>query len=249
MLPTRTKRKESERDTAIANKVKRRGQNCDARHRVAQANLRVVAERRKASQTGSLTHPREEMQWLSRIAASGCGCRCRQPVQAGHAVCGSGAGAISVLSHSGNFHQTLRQRTTSTQLQHKQMQCRRWLHYRRTVGPSSPSSFPYPTIWHHNLNLNRHFSSSLQHPLPVKLATTGTTRQSLASLFQRRLYSHSTMAELKWSAARVRQTFLDYFEKNGHTIGTSNRSSSSLGLLKFCACSCLSTHANHVLLC
>lgn len=243
MLPTRQKKEESERDTAIANKVKRRSQNRDALHRVAQANLRVVAGRRKAKQTGSLTHPHEEMQWLSRVAASGCG-RCRRPIQASRAVCD---GAISGLSHSGNFDQTLRQPPPpSTKLHHKHKQCRRW--HRRRVGPSSPSSFLYPTIWHHNLNLNRHFSSSLQHPLPDKLATTGTTRQSLASLFQRRLYSHSTMAELKWSAARVRQTFLDYFEKNGHTIGMSNRSSSSLDLLEFCAWSYLSTHTKRIFL-
>lgn len=27
------------------------------------------------------------------------------------------------------------------------------------------------------------------------------------------------MAEIKWPAAKVRQTFLEYFEQRGHTIG------------------------------
>lgn len=38
----------------------------------------------------------------------------------------------------------------------------------------------------------------------------------------RRPFSTSTaiMAELQWPAARVRKTFLEYFEQRGHTIGT-----------------------------
>ena len=35
----------------------------------------------------------------------------------------------------------------------------------------------------------------------------------------RRLYSHSTMAQVKWPAAEVRKTFFDFFEEKGHTLG------------------------------
>lgn len=37
---------------------------------------------------------------------------------------------------------------------------------------------------------------------------------------QHRLYSDLKMAtDTNWPAAKVRQTFLEYFEKRGHTIG------------------------------
>lgn len=47
------------------------------------------------------------------------------------------------------------------------------------------------------------------------------TRRFPSFLFRRSYSSSSTMAEseLKWPAARVRQTFLEYFEQRGHTIG------------------------------
>lgn len=35
----------------------------------------------------------------------------------------------------------------------------------------------------------------------------------------RRLYSHSTMAQVKWPAAEVRKTFFNFFEEKGHTLG------------------------------
>ena len=48
------------------------------------------------------------------------------------------------------------------------------------------------------------------------------TSRVLQRFSQRRLYSETKMAtETKWSAANVRQTFLEFFEKRGHTIGRS----------------------------
>lgn len=65
---------------------------------------------------------------------------------------------------------------------------------------------------------------------PVRFQTNTVTRPSgliASSAFpcQRRLYSTSTsrlatMAEQQWPGAHVRKTFLEFFEKRGHTIGT-----------------------------
>ena len=77
--------------------------------------------------------------------------------------------------------------------------------------------------------------------LATQLSTTITTKPTILSpLFRiarprfavaafspsitplRRLYSHSTMAQVKWPAAEVRQTFFKYFEEKGHTLGESH---------------------------
>ena len=47
-----------------------------------------------------------------------------------------------------------------------------------------------------------------------------TTAQLATRIFQRRFYSQFRMADVKWPAALVRQTYLEFFEKRGHTIGT-----------------------------
>lgn len=50
-----------------------------------------------------------------------------------------------------------------------------------------------------------------------------TTAQLATRIFQRRFYSQFRMADVKWPAALVRQTYLEFFEKRGHTIGTTMR--------------------------
>lgn len=51
-----------------------------------------------------------------------------------------------------------------------------------------------------------------------------TTARILQRFFQQRFYAATKMAtETKWSAANVRQTFFDFFEKRGHTIGEFQR--------------------------
>lgn len=68
---------------------------------------------------------------------------------------------------------------------------------------------------------------------------------------QRQLYSETKMAtETKWSAATVRQTFLEFFEKRGHTIGMSKKPFGGLAAFAalkgptpavcICICSCCS---------
>jgi hypothetical protein len=43
---------------------------------------------------------------------------------------------------------------------------------------------------------------------------------SLSTIFSKRLFrSTAVMAETQWPAQRVRQTFFEYFEKRGHTLG------------------------------
>jgi hypothetical protein len=58
---------------------------------------------------------------------------------------------------------------------------------------------------------------------PVRniLRTATATNRRFPFFILRRSYSSATMAEseLKWPAARVRKTFLEYFEQRGHTIG------------------------------
>jgi hypothetical protein len=55
----------------------------------------------------------------------------------------------------------------------------------------------------------------------LRTAAATATNRRFPFFILRRSYSSATMAEseLKWPAARVRKTFLEYFEQRGHTIG------------------------------
>ena len=56
---------------------------------------------------------------------------------------------------------------------------------------------------------------------PARNFLRTATNKRFPFFILRRSYSSATMAEseLKWPAARVRKTFLEYFEQRGHTIG------------------------------
>ncbi|KAM3464590.1 hypothetical protein MY5147_009484 [Beauveria neobassiana] len=83
---------------------------------------------------------------------------------------------------------------------------------------------------HHRNPRHHHHISPPPHSQRLACANTAaiyriTPRRAFASIpsvfrhLQRRLYSDLKMAtETKWPAAKVRETFLDFFEKRGHTI-------------------------------
>lgn len=88
----------------------------------------------------------------------------------------------------------------------------------------------------HHIHIGHHTSSHPplstppQNKRPGSANTAAILRPTLRRAFaplplasrhlQHRLYSELKMTtETNWPAAKVRQTFLDYFEKRGHTVG------------------------------
>lgn len=79
----------------------------------------------------------------------------------------------------------------------------------------------------HNLQSETPTTTTTISPRPTITAAPArnifrtATNKRLPFFILRRSYSSATMAEseLKWPAARVRKTFLEYFEQRGHTIG------------------------------
>ena len=78
----------------------------------------------------------------------------------------------------------------------------------------------------HNLQSETPTTTTIP-PLPATITSPArnflrtATNKRFPFFILRRSYSSATMAEseLKWPAARVRKTFLEYFEQRGHTIG------------------------------
>lgn len=79
----------------------------------------------------------------------------------------------------------------------------------------------------------RRFRSNLSHHMRTEIPSVTTYFLCSASyLGQYTSYRHFSMSshvgKEEWPASRVRETFLDYFKKNGHTFGTMGDMMSSL---------------------
>lgn len=96
----------------------------------------------------------------------------------------------------------------------------------RCGGSASAASASYAFLTHSCRTFYKPPPLQLLHQLRAAstLRTNIATSKSatIDSFPSRPPHSSATMAEteIKWSAAKVRQTFLEYFEQRGHTIGT-----------------------------